>query len=148
MVYGRLTLLRKGRGSAHRRDEVDVSLTANPSWRDDDLVSRLSEVCDLIQRLLCLGVELAYDRSERHAQYEVVSVAATFACTLAMRATFGFEMMLIPVVYERRELRIGTYDDATAVSTVAAVWAALGNKRLATKRHASGTAVTATYVYV
>ena len=71
-----------------------------------------------------------------------------------MRAALGAEVMLKAVIDQRRQLSIGLDDDIAATTAVAAIrssfghifGAALGDKCLAPKRHASGSAVAAAHV--
>ena len=63
-----------------------------------------------------------------------------------MRSALGTKVMLKAVIDQRRQLSIGLDDDIAATTAVAAIGAALGDKGLAPKRHASGTAVAAAHV--
>ena len=60
-----------------------------------------------------------------------------------MRSALGTKMVLVSVVDERRELRVGLDDHIASAATVPAVGASLGNEGLAPEGHASRAAVAA-----
>ena len=148
VLAGRLALLGKRRGAAHRGDKVDVAAAAGASRRHDDALAGTGEVGDVVGGRLRLGVELADDRAHGDAQHEVGAVAAVATRALPVRAALGAEVVLVAVVDERRELRVGLDDDAAAATAVAAVGTALGNECLAAEGHAAGAAVAAADVDV
>ena len=142
MVYGRLALLRKGGGPAHRGHEVDVSAAAHAARSHHHPIARMGEVADVVCGLHALRIELAHHRSQGHVQHEVIARLAMAASALSVRAALGAEVMLVAVVDKRRELGVGLKDHRTAVPAVSAVRTALGHEGLAPERHASGAAVT------
>ena len=143
MLDGGLALLCEGGGAAHGGDEVRVAEATAAAGGDDDALPRLREVGELADGLLRLGVELAHDRAQGDLEDEVGAVGAVALGALAVRAALGAEVVLVAVVDQRRELRVGHDHDVAAVPAVAAVGAALGHERLAAERHAAGAAVAA-----
>ena len=107
------------RGAAHRGDKVDVAAAAGASRCHDDALAGLREVGDVVGGRLRLGVELADDRAHGDAQHEVGAVATVATRALSVRAALGAEVVLVAVVDERRELRVGLDDDAAAAAAVA-----------------------------
>ena len=148
VLEGRLALLGEGRRPAHGGDEVDVAAASDAAGGDDHALARLGEVGDLIQGGLRLGVELAHDGAERHPEHEILPVLAVATGPLTVRALLGPEVVLVTVVDEGGELRVGLDDDVAAAAAVTAVGSALGHECLATERHAASAAVTATDVDV
>ena len=141
MLSGRLTLLSKRRRTAGRGHEVDVSATTQATRGHDDLLAGLCEVGKLEGGGHRLGVKLANDGAKRDAQDEVLAVATMLAGTLPVRSALGAEVVLEAVVDKRRELRVDTNDDVSAIAAVASVRSALGDICLSAERHAAGTAV-------
>lgn len=115
MLPRRLALLGEGRGAADGGDEVDVAPSPRPAGGDDHALAGAREVGDVEGGRLGLGVELADDRSDRHAQHEVSAVAPVSARPLAVRPALGAEVVLVAEVDERGELGVGLYDDVAAV---------------------------------
>ena len=65
-----------------------------------------------------------------------------------MRTPLGLKMMLVSVVYKRRQLRIGLYDYIASVASIATIGPTFGHVCLAPKRHTSRAAIATTHVYV
>ena len=148
VLEGGLALLGEGRSPAHGGDEVDVAATSDAAGGDDNALARLGEVGDFVQGGLRLGVELAHDGAERNPEHEVLTVLAVATGSLTVRALLCPEVMLVPVVDERGELRVGLDDDVSAATAVSAVGSALGHECLSAERHAASAAVTTTDVDV
>ena len=89
---------------------------------------------------------LKTDNAKTRLKNQVLAALAIATSALAVRAALGAEVMLKTVIDQRRQLSIGLDDDIAATTAVAAIGAALGNKCLAPKRHASGSAVAAANV--
>ena len=106
----------------------------------------MHQVGNLEHRGLRLGIELAHHGTHGNLEDQVLTALAVTASALAVRASLGTEVMLKTVIDQRRQLSIGLDDDIAATTAVAAIGATLGNKCLAPKRHASGSAVAAAYV--
>ena len=100
----------------------------------------MNEVGNLEHRGLRLGVELAHHGTHRDLENQVLAALTVTTGTLPVRAALGAEVMLKAVIDQRRQLSIGLDDDIAATTAVAAIGAALGDKCLAPKRHASGSA--------
>ena len=143
MLKGGLALLGKRRGTANGRYEVSVSQAAAAARGHDYTLAGLGKVSELAHGFLGLGIELADNRSEGNPQDKVGAVGAVAFCTLAVGAALGAEVVLVAVIDERRELGVGNHHDVAAVAAVAAVGAALRDKRLATEGHAARSAVAA-----
>ena len=141
VLSGRLALLGKRRRATGGGHEVDVSATAQATRGHDDLLAGLCEVGDLEGGGHRLGVKLANDGAKRDAQDEVLAVATMLAGTLPVRSALSAEVVLEAVVDKRRELRVDTNDDVSAIAAVTPVRSALGDICLSTERHAAGTAV-------
>ena len=146
MLLGRLTQLGKRGRAAHRRHKVGVAQTAGPTGRHDNALAIVHQVGNLEHRGLRLGIELADYGAHGNFQNQVLAALAIATGALAVRAALGTEVMLKAVIDQRRQLSIGLDDDIAATAAVAAIGAALGNKCLAPKRHASGSAVAAANV--
>ena len=146
MLLGRLTQLGKRRRATHRRHKVGIAQTAGATGRHDDALAVVHQVGNLEHRGLRLGIELADYSAHGDFQNQVLTALAIATGTLAMRSALGTEMMLKAVINQRGQLSIGLDDDIAATTAVAAIGAALGNKCLAPKRHASGSAVAAANV--
>ena len=146
MLLGRLTQLGKRRRAAHRRHKVGVAQTAGTTGRHDDALAVVNQISNLEHRGLRLGIELADYGAHGDFQNQVLAALAVTTGALAMRSALGTEMMLKAVINQRRQLSVGLDDDIATTTAVAAIGAALGNKCLAPKRHASGSAVTAANV--
>ena len=112
----------------------------------DDALAIVHQVGNLEHRGLRLGIELAHHGTHGHLKDQVLAALAVATGALAVRAALGTEMMLKAVIDQRGKLSIGLDDDIAATTAVAAIGAALGDKGLAPKRHASGTAVAAAHV--
>ena len=146
VLLGRLTQLGKRGRAAHRRHKVGVAQTAGPTGRHDNALAIVHQVGNLEHRGLRLGIELADYGAHGNFQNQVLAALAIATGALAVRAALGTEVMLKAVIDQRRQLSIGLDDDIAATAAVAAIGAALGNKCLAPKRHASGSAVAAANV--
>ena len=92
-------------------------------------------------------VEQAHDRAHRHLEDKILAICAMHALALAMRALLRLEVVLVAIVDERGDRCVRDDDDVTTASTIAAVRTTLGDMGLATKRRASGTAVTRLDLY-
>ena len=143
MLKGGLTLLGKRGGAPHGGDEVRVSQAAATAGGHDHALPGLSKIGELAHGLLGLGVELADDRAKGDLKDKVGTVGAVTFGALAMGAALGAEVVLVAIIDERRELCVGNHHDVAAVAAVAAVGAALGDKRLAPEGHAARPAVAA-----
>ena len=146
MFLGRLAELGKGRSATHRRHKVCVAQTAGTAGRHDDALAVVHQVGNLKHRGLRLGIELAHHGTHRDLENQVLAALAVTTGTLPVRAALGAKVMLKAVIDQRRQLSIGLDDDIAATTAVAAIGAALGDKCLAPKRHASGSAVAAAHV--
>ena len=146
MLLGRFAQLGKGRSATHRRHKVRVAQTAGTAGRHDDALAVVHQVGNLKHRGLRLGIELAHHGTHRDLENQVLAALAVTTGTLPVRAALGAKVMLKAVIDQRRQLSIGLDDDIAATTAVAAIGAALGDKCLAPKRHASGSAVAAAHV--
>lgn len=129
-----------------RRHKVCVAQTAGTAGRHDDALAVVHQVGNLEHRGLRLGIELAHHGTHRDLENQVLAALTVTTGTLPVRAALGAEVMLKAVIDQRRQLSIGLDDDIAATTAVAAIGAALGDKCLAPKRHASGSAVAAAHV--
>ena len=123
-----------------------VAQTTGTAGRHDYALAIVYEVGNLEHRGLRLGVELAYHGTHGNLQDQILAAFTVTTGTLPVRAALGAEVMLKAVIDQRRQLSIGLDDDIAATTAVAAIGAALGDKCLAPKRHASGSAVAAANV--
>ena len=146
MLLGRLAQLSERGRAAHRRHKVRVAQTTGTAGRHDYALAIVYEVGNLEHRGLRLGVELAYHGTHGNLQDQILAAFTVTTGTLPVRAALGAEVMLKAVIDQRRQLSIGLDDDIAATTAVAAIGAALGDKCLAPKRHASGSAVAAANV--
>lgn len=132
--------------AAHRRHKVRIAQTASTAGRHNDALAIMHQVGNLEHRGLRLGVELAHHGTHGNLENKVLAALTVTTGTLPVRAALGAEVMLKAVIDQRRQLSIGLDDDIAATTAVAAIGAALGDKCLAPKRHASGSAVAAAHV--
>ena len=146
VLLGRLAELGKGRSAAHRRHKVGIAQAAGATGRHDDALAVVYQVGNLEHRGLRLGIELANYGAHGDFQNQVLTAFAVAAGTLAMRSALGTKVMLKAVIDQRGKLSVGLDDDIAATTAVAAIGAALGDKCLTPKRHASGSAVAAAHV--
>ena len=146
MLLGRLAQLSERGRAAHRRYKVGVAKATGTTGGHDDALTIVHQVGNLEHRGLRLEIELAHHGAHGDLQNEVLTALAVAAGALTMRAALGTEVMLKTVIDQRRQLSIGLNDDIAATTAVAAIGAAFGNKGLAPKRHASGSAVAAAHV--
>ena len=146
VLLSRLAELGKRGRATHRRHKVSVAQTASTTGRHDNALAVVHQVGNLEHRGLRLGIELADYGAHGDFQNQVLTAFAVAAGTLAMRSALGTEVMLKAVIDQRGQLSVGLNDDVAATTAVAAIGAALGNKCLAPKRHASGSAVAAANV--
>ena len=146
MLLGRLAELGKGRSATHRRHKVRIAQTAGATGRHDNALAVVHQVGNLEHRGLRLGVELAHHGAHGNLQDQVLAAFTVTTGTLPVRAALGAEVMLKAVIDQRRQLSIGLDDDVAATTAVATIGAALGDKCLTPKRHASGSAVAAAHV--
>ena len=146
MLLGRLTQLGERGRAADRRHKVCIAQTAGTTGGHDNALAVVHQVGNLEHRGLRLGIELAHHGTHGNLEDQVLTALAVAAGSLAVRAAFGTEVMLKTVIDQRRQLSIGLDDDIAATTAVAAIGATLGNKCLAPKRHASGSAVAAAHV--
>ena len=121
VILRRLALLGKGRRAPDGCHEVDVATASDAARGYDDALAGMREVCNLVERLLRLMVELAHDGAERHLEDQVLAVLAVLSRSLAMRAALCLEVMLVAVVDERRELGVRLEDDISSASAISAV---------------------------
>ena len=143
VLDGGLALLSKRRSTARGSHEVRVAQTAGTTGSHHDALPVVREVGQVVGGLHRRGIKLADDGAHGHLEDKVLAVGAVFARTLAVRAGLGAEMMLESIIDERRKLGVGLDDDIAAMTAVAAVGAAFGNKGLTAERHAAGAAVAA-----
>ncbi len=122
---------------------MDVATAAHAARRHNNALTRLGKVGQGLDGLLGCGVKLSHNGTHGNAKDKVLAVATVPAGALAVRAALGLEVVLVAVVDQRRELRVGLDDHRAASAAVAAVGAALGNKGLAPKGHAACAAVAA-----
>ena len=123
-----------------------VAQATGTAGRHDNALAIMHQVGNLEHRGLRLGIELAYHGAHGNLQDQVLAALTVTTGTLPMRTALGAEVMLKAVIDQRRQLSIGLDDDIAATTAVAAIGAALGDKCLAPKRHASGSAVAAAHV--
>ena len=146
MLLGRFAQLSKRWRAAHRRHKVRVAQATGTAGRHDNALAIVHQIGNLEHRGLRLGVELAHHSTHRNLQDQVLAALTVTTGTLPVRAALGAEVMLKAVIDQRRQLSIGLDDDIAATTAVAAIGATLGDKCLAPKRHASGSAVAAAHV--
>ena len=146
MLLGRFAQLGKGRSATHRRHKVSVAQTASTTGRHDNALAVVHQVGNLEHRGLRLGIELADHGAHGDLQNEVLAALAVAAGALTVRSALGTKVMLKAVIDQRGQLSVGLNDDVAATTAVTAIGAALGDKCLAPKRHASGSAVAAAHV--
>ena len=146
VLLGRLTQLGERGRAAHRRHKVRIAQTTGTTGGHDDALAVVHQVGNLEHRGLRLGIEFAHHGAHGDFQNEVLATLAVAAGALTVRTALGTEMVLKAVIDQRRQLSIGLDDDIAATTAVAAIGAALGDKCLAPKRHASGSAVAAAHV--
>ena len=146
MLLGRFAQLSERGRAAHRRHKVRVAQATGTAGRHDDALAVVDQVGNLEHRGLRLGIELAHHGTHRDLENQVLAALTVTTGTLPVRAALGAEVMLKAVIDQRRQLSIGLDDDIAATTAVAAIGAALGDKCLAPKRHASGSAVAAAHV--
>ena len=140
VLLGRFAQLSERGRAAHRRHKVGIAQATGTAGRHDDALAIVHQVGNLEHRGLRLGGELAHHGTHRDLKNQVLAALAIATSALAVRAALGAEVMLKTVIDQRRQLSIGLDDDIAATTAVAAIGAALGNKCLAPKRHASGSA--------
>ena len=146
MLLGRFAQLSERGRAAHRRHKVRVAQATGTAGRHDNALAIMHQIGNLEHRGLRLGVELAHHGTHGNLKNKVLAALTVTTGTLPVRAAFGAEVMLKAVIDQRRQLSIGLDDDIAATTAVAAIGAALGDKCLAPKRHASGSAVAAAHV--
>ena len=146
VLLGRFAQLSERGRATHRRHKVGIAQTAGATGRHDNALAVVHQVGNLEHRGLRLGIELAHHGAHGNLQDQVLAALAIATSALAVRAALGAEVMLKAVIDQRRQLSIGLDDDIAATTAVAAIGAALGDKCLAPKRHASGSAVAAAHV--
>ena len=146
MLLGRFAQLSERGRAAHRRHKVRVAQATGTAGRHDDALAVVHQVGNLEHRCLRLGVKLAHHGAHRDLENQVLAALTVTTGTLPVRAALGAKVMLKAVIDQRRQLSIGLDDDIAATTAVAAIGAALGDKCLAPKRHASGSAVAAAHV--
>ena len=146
MLLGRLAQLGERGRAAHRRHKVRIAQTAGTAGCYDDALAVVNQVGNLEHRGLRLGIELAHHGAHGNLKDQVLAALAVAAGALTVRSALGTKVMLKAVIDQRRQLSIGLDDDIAATTAVAAIGATLGDKGLAPKRHASGTAVAAAHV--
>ena len=125
---------------------MSIAQTSGTTGRHDNALAVVHQVGNLEHRGLRLGIELADYGAHGDFQNQVLTAFAVATGTLAMRSALGTEMMLKAVIDQRGKLSVGLDDDVAATTAVSAIGAALGNKCLAPKRHAPGSAVAAANV--
>ena len=146
VLLGRFAQLGESGRAAHRRNKVRIAETTGATGRHDDALAIMHQVGNLEHRGLRLGVELAHHGTHGNLKNQVLAALAIAAGALTVRSALGTKVMLKTVIDQRRQLSIGLDDDIAATTAVAAIGAALGDKCLAPKRHASGSAVAAAHV--
>ena len=146
MLLGRLAELGKGRSATHRRHKVGIAQSAGGTGRHDDALAVVHQIGNLEHRGLRLGIELADNGAHGDLENQVLAALTIATSALAVRAALGTEMMLKAVIDKRGQLSIGLDNDIAATTAVAAIGPSLGNKCLAPKRHAAGSAVAAAHV--
>lgn len=146
MFLGRLAQLSERGRAAHRRHKVRVARRRHRRAPRTTQLAIVNEVGNIEHRGLRLGIELAHHGTHRDLENQVLAALTVTTGTLPVRAALGAEVMLKAVIDQRRQLSIGLDDDIAATTAVAAIGAALGDKCLAPKRHASGSAVAAAHV--
>ena len=146
MLLGRLAQLGERGRTAHRRHKVRIAQATGTAGRYDNALAIVHKIGNLEHRGLRLGVELAHDGAHGNLQDQVLAALAVAAGALTVRSALGTKVMLKAIIDQRRQLSIGLDDDIAATTAIAAIGAALGDKGLAPKRHASGTAVAAAHV--
>ena len=146
MLLGRLAQLSEGGRAAHRRHKVRIAQATGTAGGHDDALAIMHQVGNLEHRGLRLGIEFAHHGTHGNLKDQVLATLAVAAGALTVRAALGAKVMLKTVIDQRRQLSIGLDDDIAATTAVAAIGATLGNKCLAPKRHASGSAVAAAHV--
>ena len=125
---------------------MGVAQTAGTTGRHDNALTVVHQVGNLEHRGLRLGVELANYGAHGDLENQVLAALTIATIALAMRSALSTKVMLKAVIDQRGKLSVGLNDDVAATTAVAAIGAALGNKCLAPKRHASGSAVAAANV--
>ena len=146
MLLGRLAQLGERGRTAHRCHKVGIAQAAGATGRHDNALAIVHQIGNLEHRGLRLGIELAHHGTHRDLENQVLAALTVTTGTLPVRAALGAEVMLKAVIDQGRQLSIGLDDDIAATTAVAAIGAALGDKCLASKRHASGSAVAAAHV--
>ena len=146
MLLGRFAQLSERRRAAYRRHKVRIAQATGTAGCYDDALAIMHQVGNLKHRGLRLGVELAHYSAHGHLQDKVLAALAIATSALTVRSALGTKVMLKAIIDQRRQLSIGLDDDIAATTAVAAIGATLGDKCLAPKRHASGTAVAAAHV--
>ena len=146
MLLGRLAQLSERGRAAHRSHKVRIAETTGATRGHDNALAIVHQIGNLEHRGLRLGIELAHHGTHRDLENQVLAALTVTTGTLPVRAALGAEVMLKAVINQGRQLSIGLDDDIAATTAVAAIGAALGDKCLASKRHASGSAVAAAHV--
>ena len=146
MLLSRLAQLGERGRTAHRCHKVRIAQTTGATRGHDNALAIMHQVGNLEHRGLRLGIELAHHGAHGNLKNQVLATLAVAAGALTVRSALGTKVMLKAVIDQRRQLSIGLDDDIAATTAVAAIGAALGDKGLAPKRHASGTAVAAAHV--
>ena len=146
MLLGRFAQLSERRRAAYRRHKVRIAQATGTAGRYDNALAVVHKIGNLEHRGLRLGVELAHHGTHGNLKDQVLAALAIAAGALTVRSALGTKVMLKAVIDQRRQLSVGLDDDIAATTAVAAIGATLGDKGLAPKRHASGTAVAAAHV--
>src|SRR5207249_5727297 len=98
------------------RREARIPPAPTGARLDEDPLARAGEIA---QRLVTFAV--GHDRTDRHAEGQVVATGAMAVRALAVLAALRLVMALVVIVEEGGQRGIGFEPDTAAVTTVAAV---------------------------
>src|SRR5262249_15801652 len=132
----RRPLLSEPRGLPRGSGKIHVAETPAPSFCDNASLPWRAEIAQLSTRA---GV--GYHRSERHLENQVLGRAAAAIAAHPMLTALGAVMLLVAVVEQRGELRVGHQHHRGPVAAVSAARAAALDELLSPERHRAIAAV-------
>ena len=94
---------------------------------------------------MAAGLGIVHDRTDRHADDDIVGIGAVLVLAAAVLAVLGAILLLVLEVDQRTELLVGLDDHITALAAVAAVRSSARNIGLAPEAHAARSAVACDY---
>ena len=76
---------------------------------------------------------VAYNRTDRNGDEQVVGIPAELIAPLALSTRFGFEQTAVTEIYQRIDVAVRYEDDIAALAAITAIGAAFGYKFFVTE---------------